>query len=112
MSRSPSGRRPAAPGYAIPTREPRPTPARARPAGVDAQAQPPGSRPCRPSGRTGHPLIEGRRLVSATRVGQGVVARFHDGSTETADLLIGADGVHSVVRGLIDPSAPRGRYVD
>ena len=41
----------------------------------------------------------------------GVVATFDDGSTVTADLLIGADGVHSVVRRLIDPSAPDARYV-
>src|SRR4029078_9503271 len=41
----------------------------------------------------------------------GVVARFEEGSTERGDLLIGADGVHSVVRRTIDPSAPGGRYV-
>ena len=56
-------------------------------------------------------LVEGRRFVSARRVGESVVATFDDGSTETADLLIGADGVHSVVRRLIDPTAPAGRYV-
>jgi 2-polyprenyl-6-methoxyphenol hydroxylase-like FAD-dependent oxidoreductase len=56
-------------------------------------------------------LIEGRRLVGAKRTGASVVATFDDGSTESADLLIGADGVHSVVRDLIDRAAPRGRYV-
>lgn len=53
----------------------------------------------------------GRRLRDATRVGDRIVAAFDDGSTMSADLLIGADGVHSVVRHLIDPSAPDGRYV-
>jgi 2-polyprenyl-6-methoxyphenol hydroxylase-like FAD-dependent oxidoreductase len=57
-------------------------------------------------------LVEhGRRLVGAERLGDGIVATFADGSTEAADLLIGADGVHSVVRRLIDPAAPAGRYV-
>jgi 2-polyprenyl-6-methoxyphenol hydroxylase-like FAD-dependent oxidoreductase len=61
--------------------------------------------------RRGIPIEGGRRLVGAERTGDGVVATFEDGSTETADLLIGADGVHSVVRRLIDPAAPSGRYV-
>jgi 2-polyprenyl-6-methoxyphenol hydroxylase-like FAD-dependent oxidoreductase len=39
------------------------------------------------------------------------VATFDDGATESADLLIGADGVHSIVRRTIDPEAPAGRYV-
>ena len=53
----------------------------------------------------------GRRLGSIESEGGGVVARFEEGSTERGDLLIGADGVHSVVRRTIDPSAPGGRYV-
>jgi len=53
----------------------------------------------------------GRRLRSIERDGRGVVAHFEDGSTERAELLIGADGVHSIVRRTIDPSAPDGRYV-
>jgi 2-polyprenyl-6-methoxyphenol hydroxylase-like FAD-dependent oxidoreductase len=40
-----------------------------------------------------------------------VVARFEDGTRATADLLVGADGVHSATRRLIDPAAPEGRYV-
>ena len=40
-----------------------------------------------------------------------VLATFDDGSTASGDLLIGADGVHSVVRRAIDPAAPSGRYV-
>jgi FAD-dependent urate hydroxylase len=54
----------------------------------------------------------GKRLVDAEPAGDGgVVARFDDGVEATADLLVGADGVHSVTRRLIDPAAPRGRYV-
>jgi 2-polyprenyl-6-methoxyphenol hydroxylase-like FAD-dependent oxidoreductase len=54
----------------------------------------------------------GRRLVGAapTPAG-GVTASFADGGTATGDLLVGADGVHSVTRRLLDPSAPQGRYV-
>jgi 2-polyprenyl-6-methoxyphenol hydroxylase-like FAD-dependent oxidoreductase len=53
----------------------------------------------------------GRRLQRAVMHGDRVVATFDDGSTLAADLLIGADGVHSVVRRHIDPDAPEGRYV-
>jgi 2-polyprenyl-6-methoxyphenol hydroxylase-like FAD-dependent oxidoreductase len=61
--------------------------------------------------RRGIVIERGRRLRTAARVDDRVVATFEDGSTVTADLLIGADGVHSVVRRLIDPNAPDGRYV-
>ncbi len=61
--------------------------------------------------RRGIRIDHERRLVGAERNGGGVVATFADGSTDRADLLIGADGVHSVVRRLIDPAAPVGRYV-
>jgi 2-polyprenyl-6-methoxyphenol hydroxylase-like FAD-dependent oxidoreductase len=40
-----------------------------------------------------------------------VVAAFADGGREQGDLLVGADGVHSVTRRLLDPAAPAGRYV-
>ncbi len=61
--------------------------------------------------RRGIAIEGGRRLRHAAREGERVVATFDDGSTVTADLLIGADGVHSVVRRLIDPNAPDARYV-
>jgi 2-polyprenyl-6-methoxyphenol hydroxylase-like FAD-dependent oxidoreductase len=53
----------------------------------------------------------GRRLRSIESDGGSIRARFEDGSTERGNLLIGADGVHSIVRRTIDPSAPGGRYV-
>lgn len=61
--------------------------------------------------RRGIRLDYERRLVGAERDGDGVLATFADGSTERADLLIGADGVHSIVRRIIDPGARSGRYV-
>ncbi|MGW0481524.1 FAD-dependent oxidoreductase [Nonomuraea sp. NPDC003214] len=51
-------------------------------------------------------IEHGRRLVSVDEPGTGVVARFADGSTASADILVGADGVNSTVRTLIDPAAP------
>ena len=37
-------------------------------------------------------------------------ASFTDGTTATADVLLGADGVRSTVRTLIDPAAPGADY--
>jgi 2-polyprenyl-6-methoxyphenol hydroxylase-like FAD-dependent oxidoreductase len=39
-----------------------------------------------------------------------VTATFADGSSAIGDVLIGADGIHSTVRTLIDPEAPRPLY--
>ena len=55
-------------------------------------------------------VVSGRRLVSAVSHDDSVIADFSDGSMIKADVLVGADGVHSVVRGLIDPSAPGPRF--
>ncbi|GGL98641.1 FAD-dependent oxidoreductase [Nakamurella endophytica] len=48
----------------------------------------------------------GRQLVSVDEYPDRVTARFADGSQATADILIGADGVRSTVRRIIDPGAP------
>ncbi|MBL7256275.1 FAD-dependent monooxygenase [Paractinoplanes lichenicola] len=55
-------------------------------------------------------VIAGKRLVSATEHDGQVTAAFADGTTATGDILIGADGVRSTVRRLIDPHAPGPRY--
>lgn len=52
----------------------------------------------------------GKRLVSAENVTGGVRATFADGTQATADVLIGADGVYSTVRRIIDPQAPAPKY--
>jgi 2-polyprenyl-6-methoxyphenol hydroxylase-like FAD-dependent oxidoreductase len=58
------------------------------------------------------PIEFGRRLVDATVGADGrVVASFEDGGESRADVLVAADGVHSVVRRIIDPAAPAARYV-
>ncbi|MFG2647218.1 FAD-dependent oxidoreductase [Streptomyces sp. NPDC048436] len=51
-----------------------------------------------------------KRLLDATDTGTGVTARFSDGSQARADILIGADGLRSTVRRLIDASAPKPHY--
>jgi 2-polyprenyl-6-methoxyphenol hydroxylase-like FAD-dependent oxidoreductase len=56
------------------------------------------------------PIAYGKRLVDVRSSPDGVTAVFADGSTASGDVLIGADGVHSTVRRLIDPSAPGPRY--
>ncbi|WP_377272552.1 FAD-dependent oxidoreductase [Peterkaempfera sp. SMS 1(5)a] len=55
-------------------------------------------------------IHHGKRLVTAEETGDGVVARFADGTTAEADVLIGADGIRSTVRRLIDPQAPQPTY--
>ncbi|MFE3174292.1 FAD-dependent oxidoreductase [Amycolatopsis sp. NPDC059090] len=57
--------------------------------------------------RRGVEIVHGKRLVSAT---DGVTATFQDGTTESGDVLVGADGLHSVVRTLIDPQAEPPRF--
>lgn len=53
----------------------------------------------------------GARLVEAHPTADGgVVAVFADGREVEGDVLIGADGIHSTVRSIIDPAAPVPRY--
>ena len=61
--------------------------------------------------RRGVPIEHDRRLVDAETTPDGsVVARFEDGTEAAGDLLIGADGIHSRTRRIIDPTAPEPRY--
>ncbi|GAA1974687.1 FAD-dependent monooxygenase [Catenulispora subtropica] len=53
---------------------------------------------------------DGQRLTHVEEHPDGVTAHFDDGTTAHADLLVGADGIHSTVRGLIDPAAPGPEY--
>ena len=50
----------------------------------------------------------GKRCTGARSDGGVAVARFADGSEAEADVIVGADGIHSAVRGsLFGPDAPR-----
>lgn len=53
----------------------------------------------------------GKRLAAVDDSSTGITTRFADGSTATADILIGADGIGSTVRTLIDPMAPGPKIV-
>jgi 2-polyprenyl-6-methoxyphenol hydroxylase-like FAD-dependent oxidoreductase len=57
--------------------------------------------------RRGIKIEYGKRLVSF----DGSTATFADGSTATGDFVVGADGLRSRVRELIDPKAPRARHI-
>jgi 2-polyprenyl-6-methoxyphenol hydroxylase-like FAD-dependent oxidoreductase len=59
----------------------------------------------------GIPIRHGARLDSVDENSGRVMARFGDGRTAEADLLIGADGLNSVVRSLVDPGVAAPRYV-
>lgn len=60
--------------------------------------------------RRGIDIAHGARLTSAHEEPDGVVAEFSDGREERADVMIGAEGVRSLTRRLIDPKAPDPRY--
>ncbi|GII94883.1 FAD-dependent oxidoreductase [Sinosporangium siamense] len=61
--------------------------------------------------RRGIHMEYGKRLEDATLTGDGVRVVFSDGSTAEGDLLVGADGLRSRTRTVIDPGAPRARHV-
>lgn len=62
--------------------------------------------------RRGVRMESGKRLSNAHPIaGGGVRAAFTDGSSAIGDLLIGCDGIHSKTRSIIDPVAPRPRYI-
>jgi 2-polyprenyl-6-methoxyphenol hydroxylase-like FAD-dependent oxidoreductase len=52
----------------------------------------------------------GKRLVGVDERPDAITARFADGTKATGDVLIGADGVRSRVRTLIDREAPGAKY--
>jgi FAD-dependent urate hydroxylase len=59
----------------------------------------------------GIPIRYGKKLVDATSTADTVTVRFEDGTGAAGDLLIGADGLHSRTRTIIDPKAPSPRYL-
>ncbi len=61
--------------------------------------------------RRGVAIEYGKRLRTAEGTARGIRAMFADGTAAEGDLLIGADGLRSVTRTLIDPNAPRPRHL-
>jgi FAD-dependent urate hydroxylase len=61
--------------------------------------------------RRGISFESGKRLDTYQVDGDGgVVARFTDGTQADVDLLLGADGIHSATRRVMDPTAPTPTY--
>ena len=56
--------------------------------------------------RRGIRVEMGKRLIEVQTTPLGVTAHFEDGTEANGDLLIGADGIHSRVRTMIDAGAP------
>jgi 2-polyprenyl-6-methoxyphenol hydroxylase-like FAD-dependent oxidoreductase len=55
-------------------------------------------------------IERGKRLTQVTAHHHGVTAIFSDGSRACGDVLIGADGLHSRLRTLLNPTASTPRY--
>jgi 2-polyprenyl-6-methoxyphenol hydroxylase-like FAD-dependent oxidoreductase len=60
--------------------------------------------------RRGLAIVHGKRLVDVEQSPDGIVARFEDGTEEHGGFLVGADGIWSTTRRLLDPDAPRPEY--
>ena len=60
--------------------------------------------------RRGIRIEHDKRLVDAVETADGITAHFADGTQATGSILIGADGIRSTVRTLIDPDAPGPSY--
>ncbi|MFF4414247.1 FAD-dependent oxidoreductase [Streptosporangium sp. NPDC001559] len=58
----------------------------------------------------GAEIVTGERLTGVTETPGAVTAGFPGGRRDSADLLVAADGIWSLVRGALDPAAPRPRY--
>jgi len=56
-------------------------------------------------------FVYGKRLVEIRETPELIVAHFADSDWVSADILVGADGIRSTVRSLIDPNAPHPRHV-
>jgi len=61
--------------------------------------------------RRGIDVRHGSRVIEVESGSDGVTVTLEDGSTLAGDLLVGADGVRSMVRRTIDPAAAGARYV-
>jgi 2-polyprenyl-6-methoxyphenol hydroxylase-like FAD-dependent oxidoreductase len=60
--------------------------------------------------RRGIRIEFGKRLAGVREEAGAVTALFADGTAATGDVLVGADGIRSTVRALIDASAPAPQY--
>jgi FAD-dependent urate hydroxylase len=57
------------------------------------------------------PIRYGKRLTGIQHTNSGLRVHFADGTTAEADVLVGADGIRSTTRRLLDQEAPDASYV-
>ncbi|MDI2035976.1 FAD-dependent oxidoreductase [Paenarthrobacter nitroguajacolicus] len=63
------------------------------------------------AGRRGVRIVYGKRLARMEQKHDAVTAFFSDGTSAEGHLVVGADGLHSAVRPLIDPESPAPRNI-
>ncbi|MGR0159916.1 FAD-dependent oxidoreductase [Paenarthrobacter nitroguajacolicus] len=63
------------------------------------------------AGQRGIGIVYDKRLTAVEESHDAVTAVFHDGTTARGDLVVGADGLNSRVRTLIDPTSPPPRNI-
>jgi len=61
--------------------------------------------------RDGIDIRYSKRLVTLAEDADRVTAGFADGTSVSGDLLVGADGINSRTRALLDPAAPAPQYL-
>ncbi|MEV4343391.1 FAD-dependent monooxygenase [Actinoplanes sp. NPDC049596] len=61
--------------------------------------------------KRGIPIEHGKRLSGFAEGQDHVAVRFDDGTEEHGDLLVGADGLRSRTRELLNPGGPQPRYL-
>ena len=49
-------------------------------------------------------ILFGKKAVGVDEVPEAVTVRFEDGSSSSADCLLGCDGIHSAIRAFIEPA--------
>jgi salicylate hydroxylase len=60
--------------------------------------------------QAGAHVITGERIVDATETGDRVRSTLENGNTVDSDLLVGADGIWSTLRTVLDADAPHPEY--
>lgn len=63
------------------------------------------------AGSRGIDVRRGAAAVAVESTEAGAAVTLADGSRVAGDIVIGADGIRSIVRAAIDPDSPHGRYV-
>ena len=66
---------------------------------------------CNEAVRRGIPLETGKRFRNCQTTSDGIAVHFEDGTIASGDMVVGADGIYSRVRQVIDAGAPSPKLV-